>query len=80
MGLRNLRLANTVINFPTANKYTQAIEIVDFYVTDLDITVTAWVVGDTPPPLLSLGKLVYDHGVVCNGDASMTPERLPNDS
>lgn len=48
--------------FQTANKLTKAQEIVEFYyVADLGITVTAWVVSDTPP-LFSLGKLIdgYD--------------------
>ena len=34
------------MTFQTANELTQAEQIVDFYVADLDINVTAWVVGE----------------------------------
>ena len=46
--------------FQTANKYTYSDEVVDFYVKDLDITVTAYVLEDSPP-LVSLGKIIEDH-------------------
>ena len=48
------------MTFQTANKVTEACEQVDYRIVDLNITVTAWVVGDSPP-LLSLGKLIEDH-------------------
>ena len=47
--------------FQTANNQIETNEVVDFYVEDLDIYVTAWVVDDSPP-LISLGRLIEDHG------------------
>ena len=61
--LKSIRKADFVMTFQTANRTTQATEVVDYYVSDLDIYVTAWVLDDSPP-LLSLGKLVEDFGLV----------------
>ena len=45
------------LSFQTANHEAFSHEIVDFRVDDLGITVTAWVLPDSPP-LISLGKLL----------------------
>ena len=49
--------ADEPMRFKTANKETEATEIVDYYVEDLGRHVTAWVVGDSPA-LISLGRLI----------------------
>lgn len=60
--MKSIRKAETSMQFQTANKTTETDDIVDYCASDLGITVTAWVVQDSPP-LLSLGKLVEDFGV-----------------
>ena len=55
------------MTFQTARGTTKTDEVVDYYVSDLDMYVTAWVLDDSPP-LLSLGKLVEDFDLVYTWD------------
>jgi hypothetical protein len=55
-----IRLLRKQIPIQTANGVIYVTEEVDVYVHDLDITVTALLVENSPP-LLSLGKIVKDH-------------------
>ena len=57
---RTIRKSSFGLSFQTANRETFSDEIVDFRVNDLGITVTAWVLKDSPP-LISLGKIIEDH-------------------
>ena len=60
------------MTFQTANKLTNAQDIVDYYVVDLGITVIARVIGDCPP-LISLRKLIDDYGATYTWDVENGP-------
>ena len=57
---KSIRKTEFGLSFQTANKEVYTDKIVDFYVEDLGITVTAYVLEDSPP-LISLGKIIDDH-------------------
>ena len=69
---KNIRELESGPSFQTPNKETFSNEVVDFQVKDLAITVTAWVLEDSPP-LISLGKLIEDH----NAEYTWTKEQGP---
>ena len=45
--MKSIRKADYVMTFQTANRTTQADDVVDCYVSDLSIYVTAWVLDDS---------------------------------
>ena len=58
--LRTIRKSEYKVDFQIANDLTSSDTIVDIYIQDFYLYVTAWVFEDSPP-LVSAGKLVEDY-------------------